>query len=306
MGELPPERVRPYVRPFTYTGVDFAGPFDVAIGRRREKRWFCLFTCLTTRAIHIEIAKDLSTAAAMTCLRNFANRRGVPYRIRSDQGTNFIGAARLLANASVPIDWVFNTPKNPEAGGCWERMIGLVKKILHSALHEQAPQIETLNAILIDAEFLINSRPLTDVSVLSEDEEPITPNHFLLGGCGLVATPSANLDQVCLRGQWNLRQQITNSVWKRWCREYIPLLVKREKWHDKGRQLKVGDIVVFGEQGLGRGIWAKGRVLEVIAGPDGVVRSAKIATVGGTLHRPAALLAVLDIAQPGRVQNVDD
>lgn len=295
MGELPPERVRPYVRPFTYTGVDFAGPFDVAIGRRREKRWICLFTCLTTRAIHIEIAKDLSTATALMCLRNLANRRGTPYRIRSDQGTNFVGAARVLANASVPIDWVFNTPKNPEAGGCWERMIGLVKKILHTALHEQAPQVETLNAILLDAEFLINSRPLTDVSVHSGDEEPITPNHFLLGGCGLVATPSV-LDQVCLRGQWNLQQQITNGLWKRWCREYIPSLVKREKWYDQGRQLKVGDVVVFGEEGLGRGIWAKGRVNEVIAGPDGIVRSAKVATVGGTLHRPAASLAVLDVA----------
>lgn len=294
MGLLPVERLRPYVRPFTYTGVDYAGPVDVAIGRRREKRWICLFTCLTIRAIHIELATDLSTTAALMCIKNFANRRGTPYRIRSDQGTNFVGAAKVLANAEVPIEWMFNTPKNPEAGGCWERMIGLVKKILYTALEEQAPRIDTLNAILLDAEFLINSRPLTEVSVQFPDDEPLTPNHFLIGGCGMIPTPA--LDKVCLRGQWHIKQQITNSLWKRWCQEYIPKLVNRGKWQSNGTEVKVGDVVVFGDPSLGRGTWAKGRVTEVVTGPDQVVRSAVVQTATGKLHRPAAALAVLDVA----------
>lgn len=128
MGPLPPERVAPYVRPFTFTGVDLAGPFLVVIGRRQEKRWIALFTCMTVRAIHLETVGELSTAAFLLALKNFTNRRGVPYRIRSDQGTNFIGAAQVLANAEVSIEWIFNTLKDPAAGGCGERLIGLVKK----------------------------------------------------------------------------------------------------------------------------------------------------------------------------------
>lgn len=241
------------------------------------------------------LCKDLSTAATIMCLKDFANRRGVPFRIRSDQGTNFVGAAKVLANASVPIEWVFNTPKDPAAGGCWERMIGLVKRILQAALKEEAPQVETLTSVLLDAENLVNSRPLVDVTLRSGDEEPLTPNHFLLGGPAQVPTPS-EMDKICLRGQWNAKQALTNRFWKRWVKEYVPSLVNRKKWQATGRDVKVGDIVIFGESGLGRGTWAKGRVIEVVPGPDGVVRSAKVKTETGVFSRPASNLAVLDVA----------
>lgn len=56
MSELPFDRVTAYIRPFTYCGVDYFGPYDVSIGRRREKRWVALFTCLTVRAVHLELA----------------------------------------------------------------------------------------------------------------------------------------------------------------------------------------------------------------------------------------------------------
>lgn len=174
-------------------------------------------------------------------------------------------------------------------------MIGLVKKILHAALKEEALQVETLNSTFLDAEMLINSRPLVDVALRSADDEPLTPNHFLLGGAALIPTPGG-LDAICLRGQWRVKQQLTNRIWKRWATEYIPSVVNREKWHQLGRILQVGDVVVFGEAGLGRGTWAKGRVTEVVTGPDGVVRSAQIRTATGSLRRPASGLAVLDVA----------
>lgn len=73
MGPIPAERLKPYVRPFKFNDVDLAGPVNMTIGRRPEKRWF-------------------------------TNCRGVPSRMRSDQGTNFIGAAKVLDNATVPIE----------------------------------------------------------------------------------------------------------------------------------------------------------------------------------------------------------
>ncbi|XP_054745895.1 uncharacterized protein LOC129250285 [Anastrepha obliqua] len=96
MGDLPMERVSPFTRPFTFTGVDYFGPMDVVIGRRREKRWGALFTCLTTRAVHIEISPTLSTESFLLIFKQFVSRRGVPKRIISDNGTNFRGASVLL------------------------------------------------------------------------------------------------------------------------------------------------------------------------------------------------------------------
>ncbi len=90
------DRLTPYVRPFSYSGLDYFGPVNVTIGRRNEKRWIALFTCLTIRAkiraVHIELAANLSIDACLICIRNFVNRRGVPVQIRSDNGTNFLGA----------------------------------------------------------------------------------------------------------------------------------------------------------------------------------------------------------------------
>lgn len=149
MGQHPIDRLSPYVRPFSYTGVDYMGPFMVSVGRRSEKRWVALFTCLTVRAIHLEVAKDLSTDAAILCIRNFVNRRGVPVRIRSDRGTNFIGASKedfVIDDTKIAdecsrrgIEWIFNTPANPSAGGAWERMVQAVKKVLAFTLKEKSP-----------------------------------------------------------------------------------------------------------------------------------------------------------------------
>lgn len=129
-GQLPEDRLTPFSHPFTYTGVDFFGPICVTIGRRREKRWIAIFTCLTIRAVHMEVAQDLSSDAFLLCLRNFCNTRGIPSRIRSDCGTNFVGAdgeMRKLKDfldvdvvgremATKGIEWKFNCPANPEAG----------------------------------------------------------------------------------------------------------------------------------------------------------------------------------------------
>lgn len=68
---LPKDTVTPFVRPFSYTGVDLFGPFEVKIRRGNGKRWVALFTCLTTRDVHLEVAKDLSTDSFLLCLRNF-------------------------------------------------------------------------------------------------------------------------------------------------------------------------------------------------------------------------------------------
>ena len=99
MGDLPDHRISP-ARPFDYTGVDFAGPFDVKRGHTRKpvlvKAYACLFVCMSTKAVRIECTEDLSTASFMLCFKRFINRRGFPQHVYSDNGSNFICAARTL------------------------------------------------------------------------------------------------------------------------------------------------------------------------------------------------------------------
>ncbi|XP_037823809.1 uncharacterized protein LOC119612137, partial [Lucilia sericata] len=270
MGSLPKDRLTPYIRPFSYTGLYYFGPLTITIGRRHEKRWVALFTCLTIRAIHLEVAFDLSTDACILAIRNFINRRGLPTRIRSDNGTNFVGAdqvakrfseefnvARIQDECSTKgIDWQFNCAHNPAEGGIWERMVQCVKRVLQSTLKESAPREHTLQSFLIEAENIVNSRPLTHLPLSHEDEEPLTPNHFLLGCPNTSQTPAGeiNVQPIVLRKQWRISRQLRDHFWKRWIREYLPLT----KWCQRTKPIAVGDLVLICDPVASRRDWKSG------------------------------------------------
>ena len=96
MADLPSVRLKAHLPPFSHVGVDYFGPLTVKRLRKTEKRYGCLFTCLVTRAVHIEIAYTLDTDSYIMALRRIISRRGKPQRILSDNGTNFVGANREL------------------------------------------------------------------------------------------------------------------------------------------------------------------------------------------------------------------
>ena len=96
MADLTRERLDEPVLPFTHNGVDCSGPFEVKFLRCTLKRWCCLFTCLTTRAVHIEVAQSLDTESCLAAVTRFIARRGYPNIIISDNGTNFVGVAKDL------------------------------------------------------------------------------------------------------------------------------------------------------------------------------------------------------------------
>ncbi|GBP06483.1 hypothetical protein EVAR_4610_1 [Eumeta japonica] len=114
MADLPGGRLAFRQRPFTHTGVDYFGPLEVTVGRRREKRWAALFTCLTTRAVHMEVASSLSADSMIMALRRFMARRGQPDTLYSDHGTNFVGAAAELS--SSPGDRRANVRRGDDSG----------------------------------------------------------------------------------------------------------------------------------------------------------------------------------------------
>lgn len=309
MGQLPIDRMTPYCRPFTYTGLDLFGPINVTIGRRHEKRWVALFTCLTIRAVHLEIVENLSTDACLVSIKNFINIRGIPLRIRSDNGTNFVGASKTIKNtntyldqnqmrrdlAIIGIEWIFNSPGHPEAGGCWERMVQSIKRVLSSTLNESAPRVETLRCLLLEAANIVNSRPLTNVPVSPDDEEPLTPNHFLLGATNSTTSMESEATNLDTRKQWRIAQHMANCFWTQWIRSYLPELTRRTKWHVERPMLKIGSLVLICDANMSRSNWRRGRVVRVFPGRDGRVRNAEVKTADGVLKRPTSKLAVLDV-----------
>lgn len=159
---------------------------------------------------------------------------------------------------------------------------------------------------MIEAEFTINSRPLTYIPLKSADQESLTPNHFLLGNSsGLKILPSKQIPlRRVLRNSWKLAQSICDDFWRRWVKEYAPVIARRTKWFAETRDLKVGDLVLM-VGGTARNQWVRGRIEKAISGRDGRVRQALVRTTSGVFRRPTVKLAVLDIvesSEPERVQ----
>jgi len=310
MGALPKFRVKGFVRAFTHTGVDYFGHMEVTVGRRREKRYGVLFTCLTTRAIHLELAASPTTDACIMAIQRMTARRGFPSDMYSANGTNFRGAEKEISKTIKDLDedfikltlshkgisWHFNPPGAPHMGGAWERLIRSVKTPLNSTLKERAPKEETLFAQMLEAESQVNSRPLTHVSVDPEDPESLTPNHFLIGSSS-PAQPlgSFSEDDICLRKNWRKSQHLANLFWRRWVREYLPTLMRRVKWHGKVNPVKIGDVVVIVDANFARNVWPRGIVTSVFPGKDDQVRVADVKTNLGTFRRPVSKIAVLDV-----------
>ncbi|XP_055628950.1 uncharacterized protein LOC129770264 [Toxorhynchites rutilus septentrionalis] len=321
MADLPKARLAAFVRPFSYLGIDYFGPMQVVVGRRVEKRWGVLATCLTTRAIHIELAHSLTTDSCIMCLQNIIARRGTPVEIISDRGTNLIGASKELKEALGKVDkerlmkefttenlkWVFNPPASPHMGGSWERLIQSVKKILTSILPTQRlPTHEALRNALVMIENVINSRPLTYVPVDDEAAPALTPNSFLLGSTdGSKPLVLHDDSGVALRSAWKSSQILANKFWKKWLEEYLPEITRRSKWFTAGRQIQIGDIVIVVDPSFPRNCWPKGRIIATKVSKDGQVRSATVQTAAGIYERPAVRLAMLDVGADRSDQDQD-
>lgn len=314
MGMLPEGRIAHHRRPFSFCGVDYFGPMTVTIGRRHEKRWGVLFTCLTTRAVHIELASSLSTDATIMALRRMMARRGQPTEIYSDNGTNLRGADAELRKTILELNqqqqsdfaithgikWKFIPPSAPHMGGSWEVLVRCVKRALKVVLKERAPKEEVLRTLLAEAEHTINSRPLTHVSVDPRDRETLTPNHFLIGASSGVTVPGhfqeGDLHSV---RQWRVSQSLADMFWRRWIREYLPTLLLRKRWRTDPPPLKEGDIVFIMDTTLPRNTWPRGIISAIYPGPDGRIRVVDVRTARGVFTRAVHKIIKLPVAENG-------
>ena len=312
MANLPSIRLAPQTPPFYYTSCDYFGPYNVRIGRNKTtKHYGVIFTCLNTRAVHLELAMDYSTVEFLQVLRRFFCIRGFPAVILSDNGSQMVGAERVLREmvqglsidklqeycSERGINWIFITPAAPHQNGCSEALVKSCKRALKIAIGDQVLRPFELYTCLLEVGNLLNQRPIGRIPNDPDDGAFLCPNDLLLGRA-TVEVPQGPFNEMRNPHQRvELVQQIVNSFWKRWTRDVFPSLVPQKKWHTDKRNVQKDDIVIVEDINAIRGKWRIGRIIEVFPGSDGRVRNVKVKTASGIYYRPIRKIVVLQPAE---------
>ena len=280
--------------PWETTGVDFCGHFHVKSGRSRPKRWVCLFTCAVTRAIHCEVTDSLDITSFINALQRFNSRRPGLRRLVSDNGTNFRGAERELKEetnawmekvnnqfSSRGIEWIFSPPSAPFVGGFFERMVKAFKKVFYSLLDKHEVGADAFHTLVVVAEGIVNSRPLSSVSSDPEDFDVLTPNSLLHPMTTTTTTttlpPSSESPPTILLHRWRHVRSLADGFWKRFKKEYTSTLQQRRKWTSARRNVSIGDVVLIAENSP-RDEWGIARVIETFPDREGLVRRVRLKT----------------------------
>jgi hypothetical protein len=297
MGDLPSDRLQPGP-PFTSVGVDTFGPWSVAARRTRggwsnSKRWAILFSCLTTRAVHIEVVEELSSSSFINALRRFTSLRGPVKVFRSDRGTNFVGAAQLLNMNCINVEddvirsyldtckasWIFNVPHASHMGGAWERMIGIARRILDNMINNCTRPLshEVLTTFMAEVCGIMNSRPLIAVSSDPDQPEILTPATLLTQKIGTsdMAIGEFSAEDM-YKAQWRRVQCLADTFWKRWRTEYLHTLQTRRKWAEQQRNIQKGDVVLLKDKNSPRISWPLGIIESTIQSADDLTRKVTV------------------------------
>ena len=240
--------------PFTNCAVDYFGPLTIKEGRKELRRYGVLFTCMASRAVHIEVADTLETDSFISALRRFVCRRELKAAL--EEFDHIKTRSELQRHDCDWLEFNMNVPSASHMGGVWERQIRSVRSVLASLLQNNGSQLngESLRPLLCEAEEIVNSRPLTVESLNDPlSLNPLTPNHLLTMKTKVVLPPPGVFQSTdkCCRKRWRRVQHLANEFWIRWKKEYLLSLQQGQKWVKPRRNLCVGDIVIInGDEGL--------------------------------------------------------
>ncbi|XP_055613344.1 uncharacterized protein LOC129759834 [Uranotaenia lowii] len=314
MAELPKERITA-TRPFTVTGVDYWGPILLKHPHRRAsptKAFVAVFVCFCTKAVHIELVFDLTTAKFVQALRRFVSRRGPPSDIYSDNGRNFLGAKNELKRlirqseyshkleqecSDCKIRWHFNPPRASHFGGLWESAIHSAQKHFIRVVRDRPLFYDDMQTLLCQIESCLNSRPLVPLSDDPTDYEALTPGHFLVG-TSLKAVPDEEFTEIPFHHlkKWQQIQKLVQDLWRRWHLEYLNILQPRSKWMHSPVSIKENQLVLLKEENIPPMRWPTARIVQTHPGSDGIIRVVTLRTAKGSCTRPVSKICLLPIA----------
>ena len=313
---LPAERVQ-WVPPFNHVGVDHTGSYVIRDPQgRKSKVYICLFVCATTRAVHLEVVEDLTTSKFIMCLRRLAATKGMPKLILSDNHRTFIAGETFLLDLqqdpsvreylnSKSIRWKHQTPRSPWMGGHFERLVRTIKASLATAISRKLLTLEEFRTVVLKAENIVNSRPLTYQSDSTRDV-PLSPLQLAWGRDLTLMPPllqpgdplDEDFDAKATRAQYELLSNALERFRKRWHSEY--LLSLREKHNnvcaeDPTHHLSVGQLVMVRHENVHRIEWPLGVITAVYPDARGVIRTAEVEECGKRSRRPISYLVPLEL-----------
>ena len=300
MSDLPLDRISS-ATPFSNCAVDVMGPWKIARGKATRsnpgetKIWVLVVSCMSSRAVHVELLDGLDTSTMKNALFRFIAVRGTVQRIRSDQGTNFVGAQsedkvdvdvdelqESMKNKGV--EWIMNVPYASHMSGAWERKNASLRRVLEGTMALMGPRKLTrdeFHTFIVESSAIVNGTPLWDVSADPSDPMPLSPSMLLTLREVPPGPPPEDFEEEDLiaygKKRWRRVQYLSDSFWKRWYDEYLHALTTRSKWNKIKRNLSVGDLVMLRDKAGPRNQWPIGRVTSVKMSKDNLVRSLEVA-----------------------------
>ena len=274
MGRLPIERLKPSP-PFYYTGLDLFDPIytkDTVKKRVKMKSYGIIFNCLTTRALHLDIACGYDTDNFLMVLRRFISIRGCPHEIRSDPGSQLIAAGKEINDifdheamkqfgVKHGLNWIVNKSADaPWQNGCTERLIRAVKRCITLSISDSILTFPELQTVYFECASILNGRP---IGIKNSQYAYFCPNDLLLGRAS-TDVPPGKFDMNCsLRKRYKFIENVVEDFWKRWQMHYFPTLILQSKWHVEKRNLCQRDIVLVQDTKALRGKWKLAEVHSV-------------------------------------------
>ena len=307
-----------FADPFAVTGVDFAGPIIYKHLKTTGKAYIALFTCASTRAVHLKLCPDLSANEFKRALKEFIARQGCPQVMVSDNGKTFVATNKWLSTLKKNNDlasfigrqqivWKFNLSRAPWWGGFFERLIGVMKRCLSKVIGRKLLNFGELEEVLLDVEQTMNNRPL---SYQGEDfDQPVlTPNVLLRGRCSPVLDEDLHVLEEEITKRAVFVQKNKEHLRKRFLREYVHALEERQRnaKQSTGRIPKIGEVVLLKGDTKDKAKWKLGRVVRNVTGNDGVVRGLKLKLGNGYIvERPLQLVCDLELGGEDMMRKLD-
>ena len=312
--ELPADRVN-FVRPFHSTGVDYTGHFFVKTEAGNSmKTYVLIFTCMNTRAVHLELLDSMNTNSFILAFIRFSNRYGVPKVVYSDNAKTFISASQILNEiiTSEEFENEFRTLNisfrniptySPWVGSCWERLIKTVKNCIYKTVGRRSVDYFSLITTLSDIQLVINNRPLT-YRTSDNEINVLTPNHLINAGSSFPSLIiDENLTNLPLEEETH-RTNLLNSIELRdvlldkfrglWQNNYLLSLRTNHRFSypnkfENSPYLKVGSIVLLRNPNKPRVFWTLVRIEKIVDSIDNFVRFVKIKKPDGTVVTTSVL-----------------
>ena len=284
--------------------LDLFGPYHCrgsVNARQTKKIWGMIIEDVNSGAVHLDVVEDYSTSAVLSSLRRFGNLRGYPGIISSDPGSQLESASGKLESWWVTMGGTlqdFGTTKNfrwevspadsPWRQGKAERRVGIVKKLLTLSVGDSRLTPLELQTAFFEVANICNERPLGVNLKPREDGSYslITPNDLMIGRSGNKVPDDTKLvEDRPMNCRYRKVHHVSTVFWEKWSRMVTPGLVHRQKWHQKGRNLQVGDLVMICESTKIKVKYRLGIVDARKVSDDGCVRSV---TIRYTLVQPTA------------------